>query len=115
MRPQPEGRGERQSGVREGWVTPCGFNAATARRPWRTDKRQTLPLADEGLQCGHSPKAVEKLDPDTSLVPGRVEDVVLMVIATRAFIYACPDALLNEYAGRAVSFRRRIASFQRPR
>jgi uncharacterized membrane protein YkvA (DUF1232 family) len=53
--------------------------------------------------------------PDTSLVPGRVEDVVLMVIATRAFIYACPDALLNEYAGRAVSFRQRIASFQRPR
>lgn len=51
--------------------------------------------------------------PDTSLVPGRVEDVVLIVIATRAFIYACPDAQLNEYASRAVSFRRRIAS--RPR
>jgi hypothetical protein len=53
--------------------------------------------------------------PDTSLVPGRVEDLVLMVIATRAFIYACPDAQLNEYASRAVSFRQRIASLQRPR
>ena len=53
--------------------------------------------------------------PDTSLVPGRVEDVVLIVIATRAFIYACPDAQLNEYASRAVSFRQRIASLQRPR
>lgn len=53
--------------------------------------------------------------PDTSLVPGRVEDVVFIVIATRGFIYACPEAVLNEYASRAVSFRRRSASFQHPR
>ena len=51
--------------------------------------------------------------PDTSWVPGRVEDVVFIVIATRAFIYACPDALLNEYAGMAVRFRRRVASVER--
>lgn len=53
--------------------------------------------------------------PDTSLVPGRVEDVVVIAIATRAFVYACPDELVNDYANRAITLRRRLVSFQRPR
>ena len=54
--------------------------------------------------------------PDRSFVPGRLEDIVLIVIATRAFVYACPEALVDEYAERAVSLRRRIAALQqRPR
>jgi hypothetical protein len=49
--------------------------------------------------------------PDTRL-SGRVEDIILIVIATRAFIYACPEELVNEYAQRAIGFRRRVAQFQ---
>ena len=41
-----------------------------------------------------------------------IEDVIIIVIAARAFIYACPEALLNEYATRAVAFQRRIASLR---
>jgi uncharacterized membrane protein YkvA (DUF1232 family) len=55
------------------------------------------------------------LVPDRSLVPGRVEDVVLIVIATRAFVYACPEALVNEYADRAINLKRRVLSPQRAR
>ena len=41
MRPQPEGRGERISG--SGRIfRRLGFNAATARRPWRTDFLEIL-------------------------------------------------------------------------
>ena len=57
----------------ENFMTPSvlamscrSFNAATARRPWRT----RLALARHGdpvqLQCGHSPKAVENIA--TSLI-----------------------------------------------
>jgi uncharacterized membrane protein YkvA (DUF1232 family) len=53
------------------------------------------------------------LVPDRSLVPGRVDDVVLIVVATRAFVYACPEALIREYADRAVRLKRRVLSFQR--
>lgn len=50
--------------------------------------------------------------PDRSFIPGRLEDILLIIIATRAFIYACPEALVGEYAQRAVSWRRRVASLQ---
>lgn len=50
--------------------------------------------------------------PDRSFIPGRLEDILLIVIATRAFIYACPEALVGEYAQRAVRWRRRVASLQ---
>lgn len=50
--------------------------------------------------------------PDRSLIPGRLEDILLIVIATRAFIYACPEALVSQYAERAVSWRRRVAGLQ---
>lgn len=49
--------------------------------------------------------------PDTRL-SGRIEDIVLIVIATRAFIYACPEELVNQYAQRAIGFRRRVAQLQ---
>ncbi len=53
---------------------------------------------------------------EQDLIPdSRIEDVLIIVVAARAFIYACPEALLNEYANRAVAFRRRIASLQRSR
>jgi uncharacterized membrane protein YkvA (DUF1232 family) len=56
------------------------------------------------------------LVPDRALVPGRLDDVLLIVIATRAFVYACPEVLVGEYAARAVSLRRRLAALQqRPR
>ena len=48
------------------------------------------------------------LVPDRTLVPGRIEDIVLIVIATRAFVYACPEELVNEYAQRAVNLKRRV-------
>ena len=85
MRPRPEGRGElellwlRVTQIRklqcghspkavenprveiaDGQVDIAGFNAATARRPWRTRRsREPGPYGTPGLQCGHSPKAVE--------------------------------------------------------
>jgi len=56
------------------------------------------------------------LIPDHTLVPGRVEDIVLIIIATRVFVYACPDELVNEYAQRAVSLKRRVMTQRaRPR
>ncbi len=35
------------------------FNAATARRPWRTAACEVLCPQDDMLQCGHGTKAVE--------------------------------------------------------
>ena len=85
MRPRPEGRGEPANASsacdvlvarlqcghgpkavenaartcqRDG--RPIGFNAATARRPWRTlDGRTAARTGSCTLQCGHGPKAVE--------------------------------------------------------
>lgn len=53
--------------------------------------------------------------PDRNLVPGRLEDILLIIIATRAFVYACPEELVNEYAQRAVNLKRRVVSMQRAR
>jgi uncharacterized membrane protein YkvA (DUF1232 family) len=53
------------------------------------------------------------LVPDRSLIPGRVDDAVVLVVATRAFVYACPEALIKDYADRAVSLKRRVLSLQR--
>lgn len=53
--------------------------------------------------------------PDRNIVPGRLEDILLIIIATRAFVYACPEELVNEYAQRAVNLKRRVVSMQRAR
>ncbi len=50
------------------------------------------------------------LVPDRTFWPGRIEDVVLIVVATRTFMYACPQALVNEYAERAVMLKRRVGA-----
>ena len=55
MRPRPEGRGEH---TEHRWKPHSRFNAATARRPWRTACRAGRRHSG-GLQCGHGPKAVE--------------------------------------------------------
>ena len=86
MRPQPEGRGEppaiRAEKVGHPNQLQCGhnpkavenglglldfgaggtsFNAATTRRPWRTDWTRFGFTTEDWLQCGHDPKAVENL------------------------------------------------------
>jgi len=43
---------------------------------------------------------------------GRIEDILLIGLATRAFIYACPEALVDQYAARAISLHRRVRAFQ---
>jgi hypothetical protein len=53
--------------------------------------------------------------PDRRWVPGRLEDIILIAVATRAFVYACPEELVNQYAARAVTLRRRVTFFQRAR
>ncbi len=64
MRPRPEGRGEPTEGA---WSTASGtwgFNAATARRPWRTIHRAfKTRMCPHALQCGRGPKAVENVVP----------------------------------------------------
>ncbi len=83
MRPRPEGRGEHRTASRRrqsrsklqcghdpkavenrasawtSWPTRSSFNAATTRRPWRTDPAGLPCRAAPRLQCGHDPKAVE--------------------------------------------------------
>ena len=49
---------------------------------------------------------------DKSYVPGRIDDIVLIIVATRAFVYACPEELVNQYAERAVSLKRRMLGLQ---
>jgi len=44
--------------------------------------------------------------PDRALVPGRLDDILLIIVATRTFIYTCPEALVTEFAGRALNLRR---------
>lgn len=53
------------------------------------------------------------LVPDRAFLPGRIDDIILIVIATRAFVYSCPEALVNEYAQRAVKLKRRVSPVQR--
>jgi uncharacterized membrane protein YkvA (DUF1232 family) len=53
--------------------------------------------------------------PDKTFLPGRLDDIVLIVIATRAFVFACPEELVNQYAERAVNLRRRLRDAQRAR
>jgi uncharacterized membrane protein YkvA (DUF1232 family) len=49
------------------------------------------------------------LVPDRRFWPGQLEDVVLIVIAARAFVYGCPQELVNEYAERVVTLKQRVA------
>src|SRR5437763_259640 len=53
-------------------LSPCGtcFNAATARRPWRTKGGPAAQVDSSGLQCGHGPQAGENAE-DKALGKGR--------------------------------------------
>ena len=58
MRPRPEDRGEPRYAA--ALAVPGGsFNAATARRPWRTLVLRAFSMVHVRLQCGHGPKTVE--------------------------------------------------------
>src|SRR5687768_4044069 len=60
MRPRPEDRGELTITVTLTGAD-SGFNAATARRPWRTAHPQRGSSHPLALQCGHGPKTVENV------------------------------------------------------
>ncbi len=61
MRPRPEDRGEPATYGKVELEDLC-FNAATARRPWRTqDAFLRCHRRPSPLQCGHGPKTVENL------------------------------------------------------
>ncbi len=62
MRPRHEGRGERPGRSSDGSGMSRRFNAATARRPWRTGNDCRALAAATTLQCGHGTKAVENAD-----------------------------------------------------
>jgi uncharacterized membrane protein YkvA (DUF1232 family) len=49
--------------------------------------------------------------PDRETVPGRLDDILLIVIATWTFIYSCPESLVSEYAGRAINLKGRLLPF----
>jgi hypothetical protein len=46
---------------------------------------------------------------------GMVDDVVLIVVATRFFLYTCPEELVSTYAQRAIGWRGRVSLLQRAR
>lgn len=46
---------------------------------------------------------------------GMVDDFVLIVVATRFFLYTCPEELVTEYAQSAIGWQRRISLAQRAR
>lgn len=50
--------------------------------------------------------------PDRRMLRGRLEDIVFIFAAARLFVYACPQALIDEYATRAVRWRQRVSSLQ---
>lgn len=52
---------------------------------------------------------------DRSVFPGMVDDIILIVVATRAFLSTCPERLVSAFAEQAFSWRRRVMTFQRLR
>jgi hypothetical protein len=44
---------------------------------------------------------------------GLIDDFVLIVVATRFFLYTCPEELVSTYAQSAVGWRRRVSTLQR--
>lgn len=44
---------------------------------------------------------------------GLVDDFILIVVATRFFLYTCPEELVSTYAQSAVGWRRRVSALQR--
>ena len=44
-----------------------------------------------------------------------VDDFVLIVVATRAFLATCPERLISAFAAEAFSLRTRVTTLQRVR
>jgi uncharacterized membrane protein YkvA (DUF1232 family) len=49
---------------------------------------------------------------DRGLFPGRVDDVVIIALATRAFVRSCPEEAVQRLAEQAVGWRQRIAEMR---
>jgi uncharacterized membrane protein YkvA (DUF1232 family) len=52
---------------------------------------------------------------DRSVFPGMIDDAVLIIVATRAFLSTCPEQLISGFAEQAFSWRRRVLTLQRAR
>ena len=48
--------------------------------------------------------------PDRNFIPGYLEDILLIGVAMRIFLYCSPMAAVEAYAAQAVNFRRRLAA-----
>lgn len=46
---------------------------------------------------------------------GMIDDIVLIVVATRFFLYTCPEELVSDFAQSAVTWRGRVSTLQRAR
>jgi len=69
-----------------------------------------VPIAPKLLLLGALLYGVVPSDlmPDRRFWPGQLEDLLLIVIAVRVFVYGCPEDSVNEYAERAVTLKRRL-------
>jgi uncharacterized membrane protein YkvA (DUF1232 family) len=52
---------------------------------------------------------------DRTVIPGMVDDAILIVVATRVFLSTCPEQLVSGFAEQAFSWRRRVTTLQRAR
>jgi uncharacterized membrane protein YkvA (DUF1232 family) len=52
---------------------------------------------------------------DRSAIPGLVDDIALIVVATRTFLSTCSEQLISGFAEEALSWRRRVLTLQRAR
>jgi uncharacterized membrane protein YkvA (DUF1232 family) len=55
------------------------------------------------------------LIPDRGLVAGRFDDIVVIALATRAFVRACPEEMVERLAAEAVGWRRRMQALRNRR
>lgn len=54
----------------------------------------------------------DDLIPDRRFPRGRIEDIALIAVATRIFIYTCPQPLVDAFAERAVRWRQRVSALR---
>lgn len=52
---------------------------------------------------------------DRTVIPGMVDDAILIVVATRVFLSTCPERLVSAFAEQAYGWRRRLTTLQRAR
>jgi uncharacterized membrane protein YkvA (DUF1232 family) len=54
-----------------------------------------------------------ELIPDRGFLSGKLDDFVLLGLATRAFVRSCPSALVERHAAEAIGWRRQVARLRR--